>query len=305
MAHFLFVDESGYFDRESPYGVLAGVSVEDRDLWSLISDIRTSELSHFGGVRYASGERELKATKLLKRKVFRHAAALAPFPADERSSFARACIEHGDRASANELTGLAQAKIAYVTDLMDICARFRCKAFASIVCKSSPEPGRNHLRKDYAYLFERFFYYLDDIGPAAYGVIVFDELEKIQSHLLVEQMHRYFNLTAPGRHRSSQILPEPFFVHSDLTTGVQLADLVAYTISWGIRLKGMTEPLRAELTTIADRVRRLRHRSIREVNDIPEFNVWSMVYIKDLRSKQERDASGFDELLREELTDEN
>ncbi len=25
---------------------------------------------------------------------------------------------------------------------------------------------------------------------------------------------------------------EPFFVHSDLTTGVQVADLIAYYISW-------------------------------------------------------------------------
>jgi hypothetical protein len=43
LAHFLFVDESGYDAGESPYGVLAGIGVEDRDLWSLVKDIRVAE----------------------------------------------------------------------------------------------------------------------------------------------------------------------------------------------------------------------------------------------------------------------
>ncbi len=88
------------------------------------------------------------------------------------------------------------------------------------------------------YLFERFFYYLEDLGPAAYGIVVFDELDKVQSHLLLAQMDRYFNFTTRGRHRSGQILPEPLFVHSDLTTGVQLADLISYIVSWGVRFQG-------------------------------------------------------------------
>ena len=263
MAHFLFVDESGYDAGESPYGVLAGVGVEDRDLWNLVKDIRVAEASHFGGIQYSGGDRELKAKKLLKRKVFRQAAALDPLPPDQRALLARQCLEQGDRAGARQISALAQAKIAYVLELMDICARFRCKAFASVVSKASPPARPDHLRKDYAYLFERFFNYLEDTGPGAYGVIVFDELEKIQSHILVGQMDRYFNLTIRGRHRSSQILPEPLFVHSDLTTGVQLADLVAYIISWGVRFGGMEGPVREELSPLAKRVVQLRHRSIR------------------------------------------
>jgi len=299
LAHFLFVDESGYDAGESPYGVLAGVAVEDRDLWNLVKDLRLAELTFFGGIQYSSGERELKTKKLLKRKVFRQAAALPAFPPDERAVLARDCLEQGDRAGARQLSALAQAKIAYVTELMDICTRFRCKAFASVVSKTSPPARPDHLRKDYAYLFERFFYYLEDTGPAAYGIIVFDELEKIQSHLLVEQMDRYFKLTARGRHRSSQVLPEPLFVHSDLTTGVQIADLVAYIISWGVRFGDMDGPVRAELGALAERVVQLRHRSIREVNENPNFVVWSLAYIRDLRSREERDTDAVEELLRE------
>ena len=89
MAHFLFVDESGYDAGESPYGVLAGVGVEDRDLWNLVKDIRLAERNYFGGAQYTGGGRELKAKKLLKRKVFRQAASLAPLPPDERAPLAR------------------------------------------------------------------------------------------------------------------------------------------------------------------------------------------------------------------------
>ena len=42
-------------------------------------------------------------------------------------------------------------------------------------------------------------------------------------------------------HRATLIIAEPFFVHSDLTTGVQIADLIAYCISWGLRFGRMTK----------------------------------------------------------------
>src|SRR6266699_3936060 len=83
MAHFLFVDESGYDSGESPYAVLGGAAIEDRELWSVVKDIRAAELNHFG-VPYSSGGRELKGKKLLNRKVFRLAGQLSPFAHEER-----------------------------------------------------------------------------------------------------------------------------------------------------------------------------------------------------------------------------
>lgn len=78
--------------------------------------------------------------------------------------------------------------------------------------------GREGLQKDYAYLFERFFYFLEDNAAREQGIVVFDELEKSKSHLLIDQMHRYFTETATGQYRANRIIPEPFFVHSELTT---------------------------------------------------------------------------------------
>ena len=79
-----------------------------------------------------------------------------------------------------------------------------------------------------AVLFERLFYFLEDNAAGEQGVAVFDELEKFKSHLLIDQMHRHFGQTAPG----GVHIPESFFVRSELTTGVQIADLAAYVISW-------------------------------------------------------------------------
>lgn len=285
MAYFLFIDESGQDRRESPYEVLAGVAIEDRDLWNLVQTIQEAEIRLFGG-RYSGGSRELKAKKLLKRKVFRHAGQMDPIPDEERRVLARGCLDQGGSAGIREITALAQAKVAYATELLEICARFRCRVFASIVERSAPRSAdSDYLRKDYSFLFERFFYFLEDVDPQASGIIVFDELEKSRSHILVEQMDGYFKRTAKGKARASQIIPEPFFVHSELTTGVQIADLVAYTISWGFRMKGMTEPRREELAELVNRVSEMRYRAVREVADNADFSIWSFSLIDDLRAR--------------------
>lgn len=282
------MDESGQDHRESPYEVLAGVAIEDRDLWNVVNELQEAESQHFGR-RYSSGRSELKGKKLLKRKVYRLARQLPPLPPEERAELAARCLEAGGHARKREMTALAQAKIAYVQKALEICAAYRCRVFASIVDPQSPVPeSREHLRKDYAYLFERFFYFLEDVGPTSLGVIVFDELEKSESHILLGQMNRYFKATAKGRTRSSKIIPEPFFVHSDLTTGIQLADLVAYLVSWGFRTSGMDAPARVELSPMVDVVCQMRHRAIRERMGNPNFVIWSFAVIDDLRTREER-----------------
>ena len=62
----------------------------------------------------------------------------------------------------------------------------------------------------------------------------------------------------------------------------------------------MHGPVREELSALAQRVVQLRHRSIREVNHNPNFVVWSLAYIHDLRSREERDTDAVEDLLEEE-----
>jgi hypothetical protein len=163
----------------------------------------------------------------------------------------------------------------------------------------APPTASGGLRKDYGYLFERFFNFLEDVGSdrnyPQQGVLVFDELERTKSHLFTEQAHRYFKDTATGRHRSTLIIPEPFFVHSDLTTGVQIADLIAYCMSWSLRLGRMTKPVREELKPYIEQILKLRHKAIRQKMSNPFFEIWSVSYIRDLRTTIERVAEEVEE----------
>lgn len=298
MSCLLFLDESGVDQRDSPYEVLAGVAVQDQHLWNLICRIQEAELEYFGQ-SVTSGPLELKGKSLLKRKTFRLAAQLPAMEAEERKALAQSCLEKGLQAQGRatlsganraELTALAQAKIAFVNKILELCGSYYVKAFASIVPRSAPRPAGDFLRKDYAYLFERFFYFLEDSQPGELGLVIFDELERSQCHLLINQMALYFRNTAKGRLRAARIIPEPFFVHSELTTAIQIADLVAYIISWGVRFGTMNEPQREELRPLGDLVCELRYRTRRL--DQPEFPIWSFTVIEDLRPREERGNRG-------------
>ncbi|HVF74018.1 MAG TPA: DUF3800 domain-containing protein [Acidimicrobiales bacterium] len=289
MAYLLFVDESGQDQGASPYEVLAGIAVRDSDLWPLIKEVGRLEQHHFGG-RYSGGGRELKAKNLLKKKAYRQAASHDPIDEDERQRLARACLDRGDGAGPRMQAALAQAKIAFVEAVLQACAESRARVFATMVPQSAPRPTGTALRKDYAYLFERFSYFLeDDAGGDHQGIVVFDELERSRSHLLLDQMHKYFIETQKGQRRAAWIIPQPFFVHSDLTTGVQLADLIAYIVSWNFRYIQTPLPARGELDPLGRIVADMRYRAVRDQDGRPGFNIWSITKIDDLRPRSERE----------------
>jgi len=288
MAFFMFVDESGQDQQESPYEVLAGVAVEDKNLWPLVQALHQAELDYFG-CRYSTDTRELKAKKLLKPKVFRQASDFGPFLDDARCKLAKRCLQSGSSATPRQIAALGQAKVAYVGKVLELASDFDCKAFASIAPKEAPRPTDDYLRRDYSFLFERFYGLLLKQRGTPQGVVVFDELERSQSHLLIDQMARYFIETKKGQKRRERIIPEPFFVHSHLTTGIHLPDLLAYIVSWGVRRHRMTAPARAELAPLAEAANKLRY-------DQPIFGsdgkrtgmLWGFNLLRDLRPGAQR-----------------
>jgi hypothetical protein len=293
-----FIDESGHDHKESPYEVLAAVAIAERDLWNLILSIRAAELEFFG-VRLADVGLEFKGKRLLKRKTFRLASEGDPVPASERLNLVQTLLLRGGEAEKTgsqmpvrhrELVAYGQAVLAFVGRVLAIMAQHRVKTFAALVETSAPHPAnKNFLRRDYAFLFERFYYHLQTLDEAEMGLIVFDELEKVQSRILLEQMGHYFLDTAKGALRSARIVPEPFFVHSDLTTVVQLADLLAYTANWAIRLNRMDLPKREELSEFAQLFFDLRFVGKKEdAQTNQEWPVYGMFYLDDLRPRSER-----------------
>ena len=283
MSWSLFIDESGQDQGPSPYEVLAGLAVEDRQIWPLIRQISDAQQHHFGMCLFEAYGREAKAQKLLDRRTFRHAGQLAAIPVAQRRTLAREILTDGTAVSRERLTALGQAKAAYCLHVLQIARAYGAKAFATVVPRDAPRPATTMLRKDYAYLFERFFYFLNSQKDNPMGYLVFDERDKSESHILLSQVGQYFIRTANGRNRSRLIIPEPFFVHSDLTSLVQLADIIAYVVSWGVRLHGMAEPARAELNDIAAEVLRLRFR-----HETPSGHVlWGFKLINDLRAAEQ------------------
>jgi hypothetical protein len=77
-------------------------------------------------------------------------------------------------------------------------------------------------------------------------------------------------------------------VHSELTTAIQVADLVAYITAWGLRFGRMEGAMREELTPLGELVGQLRYRTIR--TDQPDHPVWSFTLIEDLRPREERES---------------
>ena len=293
----LFADESGIDRRKAPYEVLAGVAVRERDLWNLIQAIRAAERDHFGTTLNAL-DVEFKGKKLLKRKTFRLAAQGDPLPPDRRRALAYEFLQKGQREAAggaretrlrSEFTAYGQTVLSFVEQVYELCAAFRVKVFASMVAPDAPRPAGDFLRKDYAYLFERYFYYLEDVSADETGLIIFDELEHAQCHRLLDQMEHYFLRTERGRYRSGRIVPEPFFVHSDLTTVVQIADIVAYSLNWGLRLHRMDRPTRPEMEPFGQRAFDLRYVGHRRSEvDRRVWPIYGIIYIDDLRPRGER-----------------
>jgi len=296
----LFIDESGHNRKEMPCEVLAGVAVSEDNLWNLVQAIRSVEKDCFGGYLRELHAREIKGRTLLKKKRFRSAKRSVQIPAGELADLANSCLRKGLNASKlglstsgateRELVAYSRQVLDFVHQVIDLAARFSVQVFASVVDATAPRPEPGLLRKDYVYLFERYFYFLETFAPRERGLVVFDELDKAQSHVLLQQMAAYFLGTETGKYRSSRIVPEPFFVHSDLTTGVFLADLAAYIIGWAWRLGRMEQPVREELRPYARKLHDMQfHGEKPKAKGAGVWHLHGITYIDDLRGQADRE----------------
>jgi hypothetical protein len=293
MAYLLFIDECGQDHHDTPYEVLAGVAIQDTSLWPLIQEIKECEHFYFGDF-YSLENQELKARKILKKKVFRLAEQLPRIESDRIPELIKACFNNKQYCSKVELTALAQGKLLFIGEILKICQKYRTQVFASIINYRNPDPRlplddwvqNEFLRRDYSYLFERFYYFLEDRNQHKafneMGIVIFDELEKTKSHILHDQMSEYFKNTYKGRERSKYIIPEPFFVHSDLTIGIFITDIVAYCLAYGFRLEYMIEPKRTELDLFVSQICEMRYlakRLIPSINKNEPSEIWSITVI--------------------------
>ena len=297
----LFIDESGQDNKEMPCEVLAGVAIAEAKLWDMIKAIRAIEKEYFGDYLRNLRLTEVKAKRLLKRKCFRFANQKIAILEAEMPGLANSFLRKGLEAhksgrnsspiTAGEATAYNRLVLKFVDKVIDKADDFGAKIFASVVDKAAARAQKDVLGKDFTYLFERYFHFLETLPSHERGLVVFDELEKSRAQKLVQQMASYFLGTAVGQFRSSKIIPEPFFVHSELTTGVFLADLAAYIIGWGWRRGKMDQPCRQELKPYAQKLNAMQFKGVKpDVNDEKkDWPLYGITYIEDLRAKSDRD----------------
>src|SRR5579883_59569 len=206
----LFIDESGHDRSGTPCEVLAGVAVAEDDLWNLVRAVRAAEKEFFGDYIRNFLVDERKAKKLLKTKRFSSAARQVHVAEQELSQLAHSVLLKGKRArdqglvadgtTEKELVAYSRQVLRFVHEVLNIAARFNTRVFASMVDPKAPRPDRGVLRKDYIYLFERYFFFLEALPIRERGLVVFDELEKSKAHGLFQQMAAYFLVTEDGKY---------------------------------------------------------------------------------------------------------
>ena len=283
------MDESGHDHGHAPYEVRGGIAVSDHRLWNFINELREAEVSSFG-VRLQEFGSEIKGKRILEKKRFKWASWQPVMPGEERRGKCRSFLQKGlrdEQPTGEEFAAYRQASLRFVRRAFEICVSQRVMIFASCIPRgqrrSKGDTSMQMLRKDLVYLLERFYYFLETRHLTVRGLLVFDEVERKQARRILARLERYFRRSTNGQQRAQRNIPTPFFVASDLTYPIQVADIVIYCINWAYRIpgRGMDKPVRQEL---ADRylewLNKLVFRGKVEADD-GEHAVHGVVYVPE------------------------
>lgn len=240
MTWLFFMDESGHDHKQMPLEVRGGVALHVNKLWDFVRAWQRLELDAFGA-RPADFKKEVKGSKLLDKDRWRWANQAPWLSDDDRRKHARGFLTKGLQKQPPirlEFLAYGQACVEMARGVFEILKSHEARLFAAAIPRGvRPPPGFQHveyLRKDQVFLFERFFYFLE--AQKDHGILVMDETDKTDDQRFVARVERYFSRTQTGRQRTAWIVPAPFFVSSDMSVGVQAADLCLYCINWGFRL---------------------------------------------------------------------
>lgn len=84
-------------------------------------------------------------------------------------------------------------------------------------------------KKAYEFLLERIEHYIAEVHPKHQALIVMDDTSK-KLNQAVAMKHAFFQRAGNQNLRFRHIVEYPFFTRSELSNGVQLADLLAYNV---------------------------------------------------------------------------
>ena len=277
MSWSLFLDEPIDPRGDNPYRVVAGLAIEDRHIWPLTVRLADANLHYFGQQLRASNSAYVKGVELLNQEIFFEAQTDIRVSNAERTRLIFEALNGIVGLSSAQGTALAQAKILYCRFIVNLIRDYDVRAFA-VMAPSSAEPATlsNQLRRDYALILERYFYFVDDHSTPSTGFIVLSDLNKYGA--TANNISDYFLKTKNGKLRSRAIMPEPLFARGRINILFQATSLLAYTLSWTFRTPAMDKPIRPELNDFA-----VMFRAMRYLHTSSEGKKnWSFKYLNDL-----------------------
>ncbi len=265
----------------SPYGALSGIAVEDSQVWAFARKLRDAQHQYFGRQLIGSDGRYLAAEYLLGEQVYDEGAQL--FDGASRPAHHQSDVTHTPSGGAplNEPAARSsQAKIGYCDFALGLAKDFSTLAFAMVFSTQSISVQLDtQLRKDYAYLFERFYNFLSTTKVRSTGVLVLPRVARGRTFVSQQSIVDYFTKTTNGRLRSQLILPDPLYADGDLGVILHLVEILSYISRWSVRLQGMVEPGRSEMDFLATRCLDLRY-SYKTDNGKKD---WSFKFIEDFQ----------------------
>lgn len=96
-------------------------------------------------------------------------------------------------------------------------------------------------KKAYEFLLERIQHYMREFHPKHRALAVMDDTSK-QLNRAVAMKHAFFQRAGNRNVAFTQIVEYPFFVASELSSGVQLADLLAYNVYRAFKAQDLAYP---------------------------------------------------------------
>jgi hypothetical protein len=246
------MDESGVDKKKTPYEVRGGIAIHSKQLRSFNNDMMISEKQIFGCF-LSEYKTELKGSKLLQKNRFKCSEQLQNLSDEERR---KNCLRFLDSSLKKRLptkidfTAFGQASIKMVDTIFALLFKYDAKIFACVANIDEKKPENfeyeHYLRKDHALLMERFYRFLQEQNDD--GFLIMDQCEKKFDKKFKKQLHNYFKKTEIGKKQSEFIIPEPFFIESDINYFIQIADLIIYIINHGYRKAPfMNKPARKEI----------------------------------------------------------
>ena len=247
------MDESGHDHRNTPLEVRGGVALHASRVWDFTQAVRQAEEDAFG-VHLAEFGIELKGSKLLEHKRFEWARRSPVLPPLQRQRLVRRFLDRRRKKMAprkDEFTAYGQASLRMVDRIFDLLTEHDAKLFAAAIPRGSRPPAEyqltDFLRKDQNFLFERYFWFLE--ARQEHGLLVMDQTDKAEDRRFLNRIRRYFEKSQNGRTRAQWIVPSPLFVDSELSAGIQAADICIYCVNWGFRRAewNLQKPIRHDI----------------------------------------------------------